>query len=96
MNPPRFEFDPTKSEANLAKHGIGFTKAELLWNDPDLLVLPSKFPAEPRKLAIGCLEGKHWTAVFTDRTGVLRLISTRRSRDNEKEIYEKQSTRHHR
>jgi uncharacterized DUF497 family protein len=29
-----FEFDPLKSKANQAKHGIDFVDAQALWNDP--------------------------------------------------------------
>jgi len=32
-----FEYDPPKSEANQAKHGIDFFDAQALWNDPNLL-----------------------------------------------------------
>jgi uncharacterized DUF497 family protein len=96
VQPSRFEFDPVKSTANLAKHGIGFTSAERLWDDPDLLVLPSNFPFEPRMLAIGVLEGKHWTAVFTERAGRIRIISVRRSRHEEWKIYEKEKASHDR
>jgi len=31
----RFDFDPAKSRANRAKHGIDFDAAQALWNDPD-------------------------------------------------------------
>jgi len=30
-----FEFDPEKSAANLAKHGIDFEAAQALWLDDD-------------------------------------------------------------
>jgi uncharacterized DUF497 family protein len=95
VQPRRFEFDSLKSEANLLKHRIGFANAERLWDDPDLLVLPSEFPFEPRQIATGILEGKHWTAVFTERIGTIRLISVRRSRDQERDIYEKAKAHHH-
>ncbi|MSO62009.1 MAG: hypothetical protein EXQ50_07965 [Acidobacteria bacterium] len=29
-----FEFDPAKSAANKAKHGIDFVEAQEFWNDP--------------------------------------------------------------
>ena len=31
--PWHFEFDAVKSESNLAKHGIDFFHAQLLWED---------------------------------------------------------------
>ena len=84
-----FEFDPEKSQANLSKHGIDFLAAEELWNDRHLLILPAKYPAEPRYLAIGSVRGRHWTAIFTERADKTRLISVRRARDNERSIYER-------
>jgi len=32
---PLFEFDPDKSAANRAKHGIDFEAAQMLWIDDD-------------------------------------------------------------
>ena len=37
-----FEFDQTKSQANLSKDAIDFIAAQLLWNDPALLEIPAK------------------------------------------------------
>ena len=33
----QFEFDPEKSRANQAKHGIDFVEAQRLWDDSDLV-----------------------------------------------------------
>ena len=30
----RFEWDPTKARSNLAKHGVAFEDATLVWDDP--------------------------------------------------------------
>lgn len=43
-----FEFDDDKSKANLAKHGIDFEAAQVLWRDPDLLEIQAKTEGEPR------------------------------------------------
>jgi uncharacterized DUF497 family protein len=83
-----FEFDPLKSEQNLAKHGIDFVDAQRLWNDPNLLVIPAKTDDEPRSIAIGQIDGKHWSAVVTYRDYDTRLISVRRSRVEEVALYE--------
>ena len=83
----RFEFDAAKSTANLAKHGIDFEMAQELWRDVEGLVLPSRHPNEPRKLLIAQRDGKLWTAIFTERGDVARIISVRRSRDNERSVY---------
>ncbi len=83
-----FEFDESKSKANLDKHGIDFQTAQELWRDPDLLEFQAKSDNEPRFLDIGSIAGKNWSAVVTYRNGKIRLLSVRRSRSKEVELYE--------
>jgi len=83
-----FQYDPPKSAANLEKHGIDFDEAQMLWGDPDLLEIPAKTDDEPRWLVVGKIDGKHWSAVITYRQEAIRLISVRRSRQEEIELYE--------
>ena len=84
-----FEYDPAKSRANVQKHGIDFEDAQDLWRDSGLLILPSRLTKEPRLLAIGKILDRHWTAVFTERAGKVRLISVRRSRVEERSLYDR-------
>ena len=83
-----FEFDSLKSQSNLKKHGIDFVEAQLLWLDPYLLEIPAKTVDEPRYLMIGKILDKHWSAVVTYRDESIRIISVRRARIEEVEIYE--------
>ncbi len=83
-----FEFDLRKNAANLAKHGIDFVEAQRLWEDPDLLEIPARTEDEPRWLIIGRIDAKLWSAVVTSRGEAIRLISVRRSRDDEVALYE--------
>jgi hypothetical protein len=83
-----FEYYDDKSQANLEKHGIDFWDARALWKDPDLLEIQAKSDDEPRFLVIGLIGSKHWSAVITYRNGTIRLISVRRSRKREVELYE--------
>ena len=83
-----FEYDQIKSEANLLKHGIDFIDAQLLWLDPDLLEVPAKTQDESRYLVIGIIAEKHWSAVITYRDENIRIISVRRSRNEEIKLYE--------
>jgi uncharacterized protein len=83
-----FEFDPVKSAANKAKHGIDFDEAQELRKDPDRVFAPALAGREPRLIAIGKIGGGVWTAVFTLRAGRVRLISVRRARKKEIERYE--------
>lgn len=83
-----FEFDPAKSAANTAKHGISFEEAIGLFADERLLVVPARTIDEERFLAIGLLADRHWSAIFTRRQGRVRLISVRRARHEEIDAYE--------
>lgn len=83
-----FEFDEKKSQINLEKHGIDFTSAQKLWDDPDLLEVPAKTVDEPRAIVIGKIAGKHWSGVITYRGRDIRIISVRRSRKEEVTLYE--------
>jgi uncharacterized DUF497 family protein len=83
-----FEFDPSKSDANLLKHGIDFLAAQALWRDPALLEIPARTSSESRFLVIGRLRGRHLSAVITYRQQTIRLISVRRSRPDEVQLYE--------
>jgi len=83
-----FEFDKRKSQANLNKHGIDFIEVQVLWDDPDILEIPARTTDEARYLLIGRIVGKHWSAVVTYRKESIRIISVRRSRKEEVELYE--------
>lgn len=83
-----FEFDNNKSKTNRQKHGIDFVEAQKLWDDPDRIEIPTKNLDEARFVLIAKIEDKYWSAIFTFREDKIRIISVRRSRKNEKNIYE--------
>lgn len=83
-----FEYDEVKSKSNKLKHGIDFDEAKQLWLDTELVEVPAKTTDELRYLVIGKMYGKHWSGVITYRGNRIRLISVRRSRTEEVEIYE--------
>ena len=83
-----FEFDPVKSDKNKKKHGIDFYEAQALWDDPDLIEIPARTEDEPRLMVIGKIAGVHWSGVITYRGDAVRIISARRSRKEEIELYE--------
>lgn len=83
-----FEFDEAKSQSNLSKHGIDFVEAQLLWLDSDLLEILAKTVDESRSLMIGKIGDKHRSAVVAYRSENIRIISVRRSRTEEIELYE--------
>lgn len=85
----RFEFDQEKSASNKKKHGIDFEEGQKLWRGE---VLRSQFKMadiEPRYTVFGKIDGVFWTAIITMRGDAIRIISIRRSRDEEKDCYQK-------
>jgi hypothetical protein len=83
-----FEFDSEKSDCNKKKHGIDFYEAQAIWDDSDSIEIPVKTSDEPRFLVIGKISGKYWSGVITYRGEKIRIISVRRSRKEEVDIYE--------
>lgn len=83
-----FEFDESKSQANRVKHGIDFLEAQALWLDELLIEIPARTMDEPRFLVVGKIDGKHYSAVITYREQRVRIISVRRSRQEEVALYE--------
>ena len=72
-----FEFDKKKSNSNLAKYGIDFEEAQMLWNDPDALQIEAKTIDEKRYLVIGKINMTFWSAIITYRDKKIRIISVR-------------------
>jgi uncharacterized DUF497 family protein len=83
-----FEYDPNKSTQNKRKHGIDFEDAQRLWADPGVVEIPARTSDEPRWFLIGKIDEKHWSAIIARRGENIRLISGRRSRDDEVALYE--------
>ena len=84
-----FEYDPDKSTANFAKHGIDFECAKAIWNDDNSVAVYARDgdDGEARLLVIGQIGGKFWSAVTTWRGVAVRIISVRRSREDERLLY---------
>jgi uncharacterized DUF497 family protein len=82
-----FEFDPSKSKANKIKHGIDFEESIKLWDDPNRIIIEARTIDEQRFMMIAELNGAIWSTIYTVRADSKRIISVRRSRENEKEIY---------
>jgi uncharacterized DUF497 family protein len=82
-----FEFDPRKSAANRAKHGIDFVQAQEIWRDDGRLVVPARSLDEPRFQVIGRVGRNVWSAFVTYRDENVRIISVRRARPEERARY---------
>lgn len=83
-----FEFDEQKSSTNKLKHGIDFIEAQRIWDDPERVEIPARTTEEPRIMIIGRIGQSIWSGIYTIRNNYIRLISVRKARKDEKEIYE--------
>jgi uncharacterized protein len=81
-----FEWDEIKSDANLIKHGISFDDASDIFYGP-VVVKNSRRNNEERWLAIGKSHDQIMAVIFTRRNGLIRIISARRPRPDEKRTY---------
>ncbi len=82
----QFEWDPSKAEKVLRQRNIDFENVALLFN-MDHITIRSDQNDEERWLIIGIVDGAYVTGVFTLRYGTIRLITARRARKNERELY---------
>jgi len=83
-----YEYDDNKSLSNKQKHGIDFEGAKLLWNDDRMVEILTSYDDEERFINIGKINSKFYTVVSTIREDKIRIISARRARKKEIEIYE--------
>jgi uncharacterized DUF497 family protein len=90
----RFEWDETKNQSNLRKHGVSFEEAIAIFDDPHLLSIPDRMDGqEQRWKSIGLVRGVVMILVVhtvRERVGeeVLRVISARYADRPERRMYE--------
>ncbi len=87
-----FEWDAGKAARNLAKHGVSFPEAALVFADPRRLTFTdTRHTTEHRENTIGLIAGLVVvTVTHTDRSGVTRLISARPASRQERKRYHAQ------
>jgi uncharacterized protein len=84
----RFEWDEAKRRSNIIKHGIDFLRATLIYDGRPHLDRESPRRGEKRFLRIAELEGRLIAVAWTPRgEDVVRIISARRARNEEKRAY---------
>ena len=87
----KFEWDPAKNDANIAKHGVSFEQAKRIFDGPVLTMADTRDDyGEMRETSIGLVDGIATLVVaHTDRVGVTRIISARRALNKERKLYAK-------
>jgi uncharacterized DUF497 family protein len=83
-----FEWDENKRRTNLQKHGLDFIGAKAIFDGPHIKIAGKTVGAELRQIAIGRMGGRTITVVYTMRGPIIRLISMRRARHEERGYYE--------
>jgi uncharacterized protein len=89
----RFDWDAHKNENNIAKHGIDFETARLVFDDPLCITFVDRVRGgEERWHAIGAIEDiLILVVVHTYREEqadeVIRIISARRATSHERRLY---------
>lgn len=89
-----FEWDEKKNQSNLAKHGIDFETAQLIFDDPNCVTFIERTKdGEPRWHAIGLVYGLIVLVVVhtyrdTGTHELIRIISARQATRHERKLYE--------
>ena len=81
-----FEWDESKRQTNLAKHGIDFRDAIRVFDGP-VFESMNRRRGEERIVAIGSIEGIEIVLVYVMRDKQRRIISARRAHRNERQDY---------
>ena len=87
----KFAWDPAKNRANQAKHGVSFSEAATVFDDPSQWTIgdPDHSIHEARYLTTGYSSGGRLLIVaHTDDEVIIRIISARTTTNAERHVYE--------
>ncbi len=82
-----FEWDEAKRQWTLAARNLDFIDAVLLFDGRPAIHIPATRKDEERFLTVAAIAEKFYTVVWMWRDGNRRIISFRRSRDDEEKHY---------
>ena len=76
-----FEWNSDKASANLAKHGVSFETALVVFDDPFAVDVEDRSAnyGEVRRRIVGLGNGLFLTVIYTERSEVIRIISARKA-----------------
>ena len=87
----QFEWDDNKEQKNIAKHGLDFRTAMLVFGDENRIEMYDEAHSltEDRFITIGAINGVVTVlyVVYTEREDAIRIISARCATRREKEVY---------
>lgn len=82
------DWNPSKNEANMAKHGLDFASFEGFDAEPVIALDDRHDYGENRYRAFGRIDGEGRCIVYTLRGETMWIISYRRAREKEMRRYE--------
>lgn len=94
MSYTRFECDEAKNKRNVQKHGLNFSAAATMFEQPHLVRLDTRQAyGEDRWIVVGLVGLAVCVGAFTDRVDehgvrVVRMISARKATNRERRWYE--------
>jgi len=86
-----FEWDEEKAAVNQRKHGVSFAEAATVFGNPLAVIFddPEHSMEELREIIVGHSDRERLLVVsFTEREGVIRIISARKATPRERRDYE--------
>jgi uncharacterized protein len=86
-----FEWDQSKADANLMKHGVSFEEAKTVFDNPLAAIFDDEAHSmnEQREIIIGhSQQNRLLLTAFTERSSSIRIISARLATRKEREDYE--------
>jgi len=89
-----YEWDDSKNQLNLKKHGLDFSLAIEVFSDSNAVVQDNRvIDGEAREQIIGKLDNEIVIlfVVYTKRGKKIRIISARKASKKERSIYENQT-----
>ncbi|MFM6254540.1 MAG: BrnT family toxin, partial [Dolichospermum sp.] len=87
----RFEWDNNKAAKNLSKHGVSFSEAQSVFDDPLYIDFydPDHSDREERYVIVGeSKQGRLLIISYTERVNSIRIISAREVTKSERQMYE--------
>jgi uncharacterized DUF497 family protein len=91
MEEKKFEWDNTKNNSNLDKHGVDFIQAKDVFKDENKIETPDnrKDYGEQRFKIVGIAIDLILSVIYTIRGNVIRIISARAASKKERDDYYK-------
>jgi uncharacterized DUF497 family protein len=86
-----FEWDETKRQTNIRKHGIDFVDVPSVFGGVTVTIEDNRYDyGETRFITLGLLKRHVIVVVHTERDQNIRIISARKATRHESELYFKQ------